>query len=56
MGSREGVASKIDADTNVRIQDMNRALNTNKEKVIVDILDFVYDIKAELHRNYRVDI
>lgn len=56
MGSREGVASKIDADTDIKIQEMGRSLNTNKEKVIESILDYVYDIKAELHHNYRPDM
>lgn len=56
MGSREGVASKIDADANVKLQEMNRALSSNKENVILAILNFVYDIKPELHKNYRDDL
>lgn len=56
MGSREGVASKIDADTNVKLQEMNRQLSSNKETVIKSILDFVYDIQPELHKNYRDDL
>lgn len=56
MGSREGVASKIDADTNVRLQDMTRQLGSNKDKVITGILEYIYDIKADLHKNYRTEI
>lgn len=54
MGSREGVAAKIDKDANVRLDEMNRALATHKEPVIKDVLHFVYDIVPELHKNYQV--
>lgn len=33
MGSREDVASKIDVDTKRRIDDMNRAIQSQKEPV-----------------------
>lgn len=56
MGSREGVASKIDADTEVKLQEMKRALNSNKENVIGAILGYIYDIHADLHPNYRKDL
>lgn len=32
---------------------MNRALHNNKEKVIQDVLHFVYDIVPKVHKNYR---
>ncbi|XP_058823788.1 V-type proton ATPase subunit G-like [Topomyia yanbarensis] len=53
IGSREGVSNKIDADTRVRIDEMNRALKTHKESVIVNVLEHVYAIKLELHKNVR---
>ena len=53
VGSREGVSNKIDADTRVRIDEMNRALATQKEPVIQDVLSFVYAIKTEVHKNQR---
>lgn len=53
MGSREGVAARIDKDTNVKLEEMNRALATHKEVVMQDVLRFVYDIVPELHKNYR---
>jgi V-type H+-transporting ATPase subunit G len=52
MGSREGVAAKIDADTAVKIEDMNRAIHSHKTLVIQDILSLVYDIKPEVHKNH----
>lgn len=54
MGSRDGVAAKIDADTLVRIEEMHKLLDANKEQVISELLTLVYDINPELHRNYVV--
>uniref|UniRef100_A0A1L8E0R3 V-type proton ATPase subunit G n=1 Tax=Nyssomyia neivai TaxID=330878 RepID=A0A1L8E0R3_9DIPT len=54
MGSREGVAAKIDCDTKVKIEEMNRMLVSNKEQVVQELLDLVYDIKPEVHRNYQL--
>lgn len=56
MGSREGVASKIDADTQVKLQEMLKALAATKDPVIQAVLDYVYDIQADLHKNYREDL
>jgi V-type H+-transporting ATPase subunit G len=52
MGSREGVAAKIDADTVVKIEEMNRAISMNKSVIINDIIGLVYSIKPEVHKNY----
>lgn len=52
MGSREGVAAKIDVDTQQKIAEMTRAISVNKNLVIQDILQLVYDIKPEVHKNY----
>ncbi|XP_045762753.1 V-type proton ATPase subunit G [Maniola jurtina] len=54
MGTREGVAAKIDAETRVKIDEMNKMVQTQQEAVITDILNLVYDIKPELHVNYRL--
>nr|UHA57770.1 V-ATPase G [Hyphantria cunea] len=53
MGTREGVAAKIEAETRVKIDEMNRMVKQQQEPVIKDILSLVYDIKPELHVNYR---
>ncbi|XP_039749430.1 V-type proton ATPase subunit G [Pararge aegeria] len=55
MGTREGVAAKIDAETRVKIDEMNKMVQTQQEAVITDILNLVYDIKPELHVNYRLN-
>lgn len=56
MGSREGVASKIDADTQIKLQEMIKQLAATKEPVIDAVLGFVYDIQPDLHKNYREDL
>ncbi|MBN4724486.1 V-type ATPase subunit G, partial [Escherichia coli] len=53
MGTREGVAAKIEAETKVKISEMNSMVERQKSAVIKDILSLVYDIKPELHVNYR---
>lgn len=53
MGSREGVASKIDVETKLRLDEMIRQLTSQKEPVIHDVLNLIYDIKPEMHKNYR---
>ncbi|CAG9570574.1 unnamed protein product [Danaus chrysippus] len=55
MGTREGVAAKIDAETRVKIDEMNKLVQMQQESVITDILNLVYDIKPELHVNYRLE-
>lgn len=52
MGSREGVAAKIDADTVLKIEEMNRAISMNKNSIIGDIIGLVYNIKPEVHKNF----
>jgi V-type H+-transporting ATPase subunit G len=53
VGSREGVASKIDADTRTKIDEMNRVISKKKEAVIEEMLTLIYDIKPELHKNFK---
>lgn len=56
MGSKEGVAAKIDADTQVKISEMNEMLSFNRPALINELLDLVYDLKPELHRNYALQL
>lgn len=56
MGSKEGVAAKIDADTRLKIEEMNQSLSSNRPKLIGELLDLVYDIQPQLHRNYKLQI
>lgn len=55
LGTREGVQAKIEKETIMRLDEMNRALKTNQQSVIGQVLDFVYNIEAQIHKNYRQD-
>ena len=55
MGSRDEIAVQIDAETKRRLEEMNKNVAANKDKVIQDILQRVVgDVKPELHRNLRL--
>lgn len=54
MGTREGVAVKIEKDAKSKLDEMNRQLASNKEIVIQEILNFVYDIEPKVHKNYKI--
>lgn len=56
MGSKESVAAKIDADTRVKIDEMNQSISTNRPVLIQELLDLVYDIKPELHKNMKLQL
>ncbi|XP_011212081.1 V-type proton ATPase subunit G-like [Bactrocera neohumeralis] len=52
MGSREGVALKIDLDTQNKMEELKKAVENRKDLLIGDLLDLVYNIKSDVHRNY----
>lgn len=56
MGSKDSVAAKIDADTRVKIEEMNSSISINRPALIQELLDLVYDIKPQLHRNYALQL
>lgn len=43
----------IDQKTAQQINDINRNVQTNKDKAMQKLLKIVCDIRAELHVNYR---
>ena len=53
VGSKEDIAAKIEADTVVKIEAMNRSVASNKGDVIANLITLVCDIKPEVHKNYR---
>lgn len=56
MGSKETVAAKIDADTRVKIEEMNKSITTNRPVLIQELLDLVYDIKPQIHQNLQLQL
>lgn len=53
QGSKGDIAARIEADTQVKIEAMNRSVAANKEKVIQSLIKLVCDIKPQVHKNYR---
>merc|ERR1711910_9814 len=53
VGSKDDIAAKIEADTKVKIEAMNRSVASNKDVVIQSLLSLCCDIKPEVHKNYR---
>ncbi|CAK9821112.1 V-type proton ATPase subunit G [Anthophora plagiata] len=56
MGSKEDVAARIEADTKVKIEEMNKAVSMHKDAIMLKVLDLVYNIKPEVHKNYRIEV
>lgn len=54
MGSKEDVAARIDADTKVKIEEMNSQVVSHKTTVMLSVLELVDNIKPELHKNYQI--
>jgi len=52
-GSKDDIAARIEADTKVKIEAMNRSVVANKEEVIDSLIGLVCDIKPTVHKNYR---
>jgi len=52
-GSKEDIALRIEADTKVKIEAMNRSVDAHKEQVMDSLIELVCDIKPQIHRNYR---
>ena len=53
IGSRGDMQIQIDQKTAKQIDEINRNVQTNKEKAMQKLLILVCDIKPELHINYR---
>ena len=49
MGSKDDIAAKIEADTKVKIEAMNRSVASNKDVVIQSLLSLCCDIKPEVN-------
>jgi len=51
MGSREDVQKRIEADTQRQILEVNQLIVKNKASVAEGLLQLVYDINPQLHKN-----
>lgn len=52
-GSKDDFAAKMKIETERRLQTIDKEVAANKEKVIDRLLELIYDIKPEVHINYK---
>nr|XP_033772081.1 V-type proton ATPase subunit G 3 [Geotrypetes seraphini] len=53
MGSQGNLSVKVEEQTAAKIQALSSSYRQNKEKLMAELLDLIFDIKPELHANYR---
>ncbi len=53
MGSKGDIASKIDADTRRKIEEMDASVAANKQNVIDGLIGATCDIQSKVHVNFR---
>lgn len=54
MGSKGDMEAKIEENTRIKIDEINRSVKQNQELAMKKLLDLVSDIKPELHQNVKV--
>lgn len=52
-GSKDDFAAKMKIETERRLETIDKEVAANKEKVIDRLLELIYDIKPEVHINYK---
>jgi len=53
LGTKEDIAARIEKETQTQLEQMQRNIQMNKDKVIKDLLATVCDIVPEVHQNLR---
>lgn len=56
LGTRDDIAAQIKRETEETLEGMNRSVTTNKQQVIVRLLQLVCDIRPELHHNLKLQL
>ncbi|XP_033122045.1 V-type proton ATPase subunit G 1-like [Anneissia japonica] len=54
MGSKGSQADEIDKQTTQKIYDLQQRVNENRDVVLEQLFDLVFDIKATVHENARL--
>ena len=52
-GSKDDFQQKMKVETDMKLETIEDEVKENKEQVIKRLLELVYEIKPELHINYR---
>uniref|UniRef100_A0A674JRX6 V-type proton ATPase subunit G n=1 Tax=Terrapene triunguis TaxID=2587831 RepID=A0A674JRX6_9SAUR len=53
MGSQGNLSTKIEEQTTEKIRDITNSFHKYMENIMKQLLNMVYDIKPEIHPNYR---
>ncbi len=53
IGSKDDFSAKMGEESEEKLVNIERDVQVNKEKVISRLLELVYDIQPELHRNSK---
>ena len=53
MGSKDDVMKKINADTQLKTEQMNKSVDAHKQSVIDNLIGVTCDIKSQVHVNFR---
>lgn len=53
MGSQGNLSTKIEEQTTEKIQDITISFQKYMENLMKQLLNMTYDIKPEIHPNYR---
>ncbi|XP_006012346.1 V-type proton ATPase subunit G 3 [Latimeria chalumnae] len=53
LGSQGNLSAKVEEQSTAKSQTLTSTFHLNKEKVIQGLLDMVYNIKPEVHCNFR---
>ena len=53
VGSKDDVMKKINADTQLKTEQMNKSVDGNKQSVINNLIGVTCDIKSQVHVNFR---
>ena len=54
-GSKDDFEQKMDQEKREKLREIEEDVASSKKQVIQRLLNMVYDIKPEMHRNKRVD-
>ncbi|KAJ8038767.1 V-type proton ATPase subunit G [Holothuria leucospilota] len=56
LGSKDDQVRAIDEQTKQKIKEMDARVKSNKEEVLKQLFDLVFEIKPELHQNFKVPV
>merc|ERR1712127_246733 len=53
VGSKDDIMKKINADTQIKTEQMNKSVASETQAVIDNLIGYACDIKSQVHVNFR---